>query len=257
MIGEQLGLALDVDVPDGPDSVRLICGDVREAIALVEEPVGIVHADCPWSYSTTIARGTDGDDLAELPYATDSDLEGFARVIDEAFDVAVADCYLLSWCTFPQLRAWFLAEHAFGMRWEYLTGGAWVKYSPTSAGLELGAPGIGHHWRGDSELLLVYRKGRPAPLATIRNAYALEVELDEAGLAYLEQRGRNSEKPVKWLEQLLGAFCGPGLDVLDLYSGLAPLARATLSTGHGYVGAEIDVERHRAALALLAQHRVA
>lgn len=251
----QLALVPSPRPPGPPDGIRLIHGDVREAIE-VADGVGLVHSDCPWAYGTAVARDSGGDDLAVLPYKTDANLAGFASVVDASFDCAVADCYLLHWVTFPQLRPWFIAEHTFGMRWEYVTGGAWVKYSATRAGLQLGAPGIGFHWRGDSEILLIYRKGRPKPLRTVRNAYAIEVDLDEAGLAYLEQRGRNSEKPVAWLEQLVEAFSAPGCEALDLYAGLAPLARACLSTDRRYVGAELLADRHDSALSLLAQHRV-
>jgi DNA modification methylase len=42
-----------------------------------------------------------------------------------------------------------------------------------------------------------------------------------------------------------------GCLVLDLYAGLAPMARACKATGRDYLGAEIDPERHRHAMAKL------
>jgi hypothetical protein len=42
--------------------------------------------------------------------------------------------------------------------------------------------------------------------------------------------------------------------VLDLYAGMAPLARACLGTGRRYLGAEIDLERHKQALGRLHRH---
>lgn len=251
MTGAQGRFGFPSTPPAAPESVRLLLGHVREALELAAG-VGLVHADPPWSYGTAVARDTDGDDLAVLPYGV-ATMSEIADTLDQSFDVAAPDSYLLCWSTFPTLADWL--DEAATMRWQYVTGGAWVKYTPTATGLELGAPGIGYHWRGDAELLLVYRKGRPAPLEVIRNAHATRVALDELGLAHLAPRGRHSEKPIPWLEELLGAFCPAGAEVLDLYSGLAPLARACVNTGRRYLGAEIDPERHAASLSLLAQHR--
>ena len=44
----------------------------------------------------------------------------------------------------------------------------------------------------------------------------------------------------------------PGDLVLDLFAGMAPVARACARTGRRYVGAEIDPERYRQAVNRLA-----
>jgi N6-adenosine-specific RNA methylase IME4 len=244
----QLALGLDVRPPVAPDEVRLLLGDVREALELADG-VGLVHADPPWSYGQR-PDGVLPEKRAAGQYTTTTTHE-IAEVVEAAFEVAAPDCYLVLWSTFPTLREWFAASS--GLSWEYVSGGAWTKYRLAGRELELGSPGIGYHWRGDVEPVLLYRKGRPRPLSTTRNAH-VGLEL-EAHLVALEARGRHSEKPLAFLEQLVEAFSSPGAEVLDLYSGLAPLSRACLATGRRYLGAEIDPERHAAALSLLAQGR--
>jgi N6-adenosine-specific RNA methylase IME4 len=247
MTGGQLDLGLDVQAPAAPDGIRLLLGDVSEALELAEG-VGLVHADPPWLYRTAVARDTGGDeaDLAVVPYACASMCE-IAATIEAAFEVAASDCYLLVWSTWPTLHDWLVESS--GLSWQYISGGAWLKYRRIGVEVDLGAPGIGYHWRGDVEPILLYRKGRPKPLGMVRNGH---VDFEHE-LVVVEPRGRHSEKPVAFLQRLVEAFSAPDAEVFDLYSGLAPLARACRRTGRRYLGAEIDPERHAAALSLLAQ----
>ena len=67
--------------------------------------------------------------------------------------------------------------------------------------------------------------------------------------------GDHSEKPLDWLRAIVRAWTSPGDLVLDLYAGLAPMARACLLEGRRYVGAEVDPERHRKGMERL--HRAA
>jgi len=256
MIGSQLGLGLGVDPPAPPDGVRLLLGDVGEALELAEG-VALVHADPPWSYRSAPARDQTGDrNRAAITYDCASMAE-VALVVEAAFEAAAPDCYLVLWSTFPTLREWFQASA--GLSWRYLSGGAWLKYRRAGPGPEvtLGTPGIGFHWRGDVEPLLLYCKGKPRPFSTVRNAHVgidPAAALDEL-LVGVEARGRHSEKPLAFLQRLVEGFAEPGGEVLDLYSGLAPLARVCARAGRRYLGAEIDPERHAAALSLLAQDR--
>ena len=130
-------------------------------------------------------------------------------------------------------REWFLAESSAGIRWRYVTGGSWLK---------TGRMGIGFHWRGDAEPPLIYVKGKPGrPRCAISSGYQ-------------STRGAHSEKPVPFLRSMLRAWSPDGGTVMDMYAGLAPLARACVDEGRQYVGAEIDPTRRADALALLARH---
>jgi hypothetical protein len=187
----------------------------------------IVHADPPWSYGNrAICRG-DGT-KSELPYGVLTYAPILAH-LDAAFDAAADDAYLFLWTTWPHLALWLAAAEG-NMRWRYLSGGVWAK---------TGGIGIGLHWRGDSEPVLLYAKGKPRPrLRNLRNTY-------------VGPRTRHSEKPDAWLGQVFDALSDPGDLVLDLYAGMAPAARACIAVGRRYVGAEIDAARHAEAVASL------
>lgn len=196
---------------------------------LVAERPGaqLIMADPPWSYNVK------GENVrsAEEHYALISN-EDIAADLEAAYDMAAPGARLVVWCTFPKLGEWFQAFA--GSRWRYVTGGAWGKD---------GGAGIGYHWRGRSEIVLVYVKGSPGrPSEAIPNFH-------------LSTRERHSEKPVDWLRAMIRAWSGPGEVVVDLYAGLAPVARACVAEGRGYLGAEIDPERRRSALEALAAYR--
>jgi N6-adenosine-specific RNA methylase IME4 len=177
----------------------------------------LIHADPPWLYDQAGANGN-----AQSHYVGLS-CEQIAQHVDAAYDLALSDAYLLLWLTGPKLREWFAAAEAQGLRWRQLSAGHWVK-----SGI-----GVGQHWRGDGELLVLYKKGSAAPRhRSLSNTYRSDRTRD------------HSEKPQEWLRQLLEAFAPERGLVVDLYAGLAPLARACHQTGHRYVGAEIDPKRH-------------
>jgi len=203
--------------------------DVLELVNDDDRPgFDLVVVDFPWSYRN---GGTNGS--PDGHYDVTDNLRGFAGVLADVYERAPINCYALVWCTFPMLGDWFAAAAAVPrMGWRYLTGGAWVKP---------GAPGAGIHWRGNAEVLLIYKKGTPKPYSrqALRNFHS-------------EAIGQHSEKPTSWYTQLLPHFCRAGGRVLDLYAGMAPVARACLETGHHYLGAELDPKRHQKALAALA-----
>lgn len=194
-----------------------------DVVELLEDPTlqrsaELVHADPPWSYD----RG-DRNGAAEAAYEV-LDLGGIVAHVDRAYDLALDGSRLLLWCTFPKLREWFEASR--NLRWRYVSGGAWTKEGV----------GVGDHWRGDAEILLMYVKGSPTrPLGVLSNAH------HGARLAH-------SEKPEAWLRAIVAQLTAPGALVIDLYAGLAPLARASRAEGRRYVGAEIDSDRHALAL---------
>ncbi len=200
--------------------IDLRCCDVAEILA-ESRGARLVMADPPWVYNNT---GTEGAACQEYDLIDEAAISVHLRA---AYDCAADDAYLLCWCTWPKLAEWLTAGRDIG--WGYKSGGCWHKTS----GL-----GVGFHWRGDTEPLLLYTKGSPRPVGCVRNGYG-------------SPRQAHSEKPAEWLSALVEAFTEPGDLVLDVYSGLAPMARACLATGRRYLGAEIDPERHQMAMARL------
>lgn len=185
----------------------------------------LVHADPPWAYDKG-GRGAAGNH-----YATTDEMGGFVDALNRAYDLAADDAILLVWVTAPMLAGWARAVLDHELRWEEFTPGFWLKTHT----------GLGGVWRGQVELLCMYRKGNPKPFQ--REAFA---NVHQSG------RTEHSEKPVAWLTELVAALAPEGGLVLDLYAGLAPLARACRATGRRYVGAEFDADRRAKALDLLA-----
>jgi len=221
-------------VAAAPDGIDLRCCDVAELLDEVEG-ASLVVADPPWSYRNAGAEGNADTQYELLTNAA------ILEHVDEAYTSASENAYLALWCTWPKLDEWMTCAHLGAsrpspwLRWSYVSGGAWTK----SHGL-----GVGFHWRGDSEPLLLYRKGKPRALATASNAHATPRRLI-----------LHSEKPLSWARDHVRAWCPPGGLVLDLYAGMAPYARACHLEGRRYIGAEIDPKRHADALGLLAQVR--
>lgn len=216
--------------PTVPD-IDLRCCDVAEVLAECRG-ARLVHADPPWSYDSGGVPGQSGWGpgsamAGPCPYECLSD-DAMAEHIDAAWDSASGSAYLVLWTTWPMLHQWLSASKK--SRWTYKTGGVWGKNDRL---------GIGFHWRGDSEPVLIYVKGNPRPLG--RSTSNL----------HLSGRQAHSEKPVDFLCGMLDAWTSPGDLVLDLYAGLAPMARACKATGRRYLGAEIDPERHQTAMARL------
>ncbi|MGA0946730.1 MAG: hypothetical protein ACO3UW_13285, partial [Candidatus Nanopelagicales bacterium] len=119
-----------------------------------------------------------------------------------------------------------------GLKWK--SGGAWVKGGP---------PGVGYHWRGHAEPVLIGTTDGTAGRAAciVRAGHASEPE-------------EHSRKPAPWMADWCRAWVPPGGLVLDLYAGLGPVAEAVVMAGEGrrYVGAEIDPDRHAMACARVA-----
>ena len=209
--------------------IDLRCCDVAEVLDEVRG-AALVTADPPWVYNCKQARdhGVASSDFACVGEHYDTlTLDDIAAHVSASYACATDSARLLLWTTFPQLADWMAADAG---RWRYVTGGAWTKDDRL---------GQGHHWRGMVEPLLVYVKGSNAPINMA------------TGNAYISKRTEHSQKPMEWLCTLLETWTNPGDLVLDLYAGLAPMARACKATGRDYIGAEIDPERHRHAMAKL------
>lgn len=223
--------------PRPPDlrarGIDLRCCDVADLLESMQEPADLVVADPPWKYANN-QNGRASEHYALI------DLDNIVAHVDAAYRVARTDSYLAVWYTFPFAQVWLRRELA----WRYITGGAWAKP---------GLPGAGYHWRGNAEGVAVYGKGKPRPCTTdvLLSCHVSSRASDgtpgNSGVLH-------SRKPADWQAGWVRNWCPPGGLVLDLYAGLGSVAEAVLLAGEGrrYVGAEIDPERHAAALALLA-----
>jgi site-specific DNA-methyltransferase (adenine-specific) len=230
----QLAL-LSATLPAPPAGIDLRCCDTAAMLATVRG-ARLIVADPPWRYESEGVRMGSPDapsNLGAVPYPA-MEIADIAAVVDSSFDCAAAGARLAMWCTFPMLGYWMGAFR--GSRWAYKTGGAWGKVAGAS-----GSCGVGYHWRGRAEILLIYVKGSPP----INRAEHLSNH-------HVSPTTGHSEKPTDWLRTMLRAWTEPGDLVVDLFAGLGPVARACAAEGRRYVGAEIDPERHRMALERLA-----
>ena len=206
----------------GPN-IELRCCAFESVLAAAPRVCGVV-ADPPWDYNN---RGGNGGVEGQYGSLTNADIAGH---LDASWDLVPTDAYLIVWCTWPKLLEW--TEAARTMRWRYVTGGAWVK----SNGF-----GVGYHAAGDSELVLYYVKGSPRP-ADGRQTNGWHAP-----------RLGHSEKPQAALEPIVRTVAPEGGVILDPYAGeSASLARACKRLGRGYLGCEIDAERHATAVRRLA-----
>lgn len=186
----------------------------------------LIHADPPWAYDNTGTRGNAADQYEGL------NNKEIAAHVEAAYRVAKQGSYLVVWCTFPKLQEWLTTPLN---DWQYITGGAWGKTN----GL-----GVGFHFRGDAELLLLYKKGKPKPLITTSNLW-------------LAPRIGHSEKPQTALRALVKMAVPQSGLVVDLYAGAsASMARACRALGRRYIGAEIDSQRQQEAIRRLHQQEM-
>lgn len=224
-MSEPLSMFATMAPPRPPPSIDLRCCDVREMLASVRG-ARLIVADPPWTYDNASVAGNAEDEypLLELPE--------IVSILDQSYDSAAPDSRFACWYTFPKDSEWYEAGNA-GARWgRRVTGGAWTK---------IGTCGIGYHWRGYTEPVALFTRGTVGrPNEAILNGYC-------------SRPTGHSEKPIAWMREWLRAWTDPGDLVVDVFAGLAPLARACLAEGRRYVGAEIDPERHGIALVRLAQ----
>ena len=226
--------------PEPPkyEGIDLLCCSVEALIKRLEGVQGVemlrpalVVADPPWSY--TQAPGVASP---ELHYQVVTDAQ-IASVLSSAYRVAADRARMAVWSTWPKLMEFAGPGGAVAAldswQWRYVSGGSWHK---------TGSGGVCYHWLGASEPVLVYVKGT-----------GLAQKWGPLENAYTSSRTQHSEKPVEWMAGWIERWTEPGDLVLDLYAGLAPLARACLLTGRRYIGAEIDPDRHLQARQRLAR----
>lgn len=222
-----------------PPTIDLRCCDVVEMLASVRG-ARLIHADPPWQYAREagVANPETNGIYGGLPEAD------IVAHLDRAFDAAGPACRLACWYTWPKDAEWTAAGGA-GPRWgARLTGGAWTKMQATESGArKVGGPGVGYHWRGETEPVAVFTRGACGRAGEVLSN------------GHVSPNGDHSEKPVEWLRAWVRAWTSPGDLVVDLYAGMAPMARACLLEGRRYVGAEVDRERWELACTRLARCR--
>lgn len=223
---------LGARVPELPAEVDLRRADVGAVLDDVAPgSVDLVVADPPWDLYAQRPGTAAPDGVYSL-----LDEAAIGEHLRRAVEALRPGGRLALWACWPLLvealgkRQRVPWLHVPGLAWK--SGGAWGK---------LGPPGVGFHWRGHSEPVLVgVREGGAAGRAAVmlRSGHTSTAEA-------------HSRKPVAWIADWVRAWVPPGGLVLDLYAGLGSVAEAVVEAGEGrrYVGAEVDVERHAAALA--------
>ena len=227
---------LDPPVPPVPAAVELHLADVEAVLQeLPESSADLVVADPPWE----LYRERPGVAAPDGRYPVLGEAEIGAHLA-AAVKVLRPGGRLALWTCWPLLVAALAGPKPPWLRVPWLTwrtGGAWSKGGP---------PGVGFHWRGHSEPVLVGVRHGPAGRARgiVRSGWHSTAR-------------EHSRKPAEWMAEWVAAWVPPGGLVVDLYAGLGPVAEAVLLAGDGrrYVGAEIDPERHGAALAAVARCR--
>lgn len=210
-----------------PAGIDLRLGDVRDTLSV--RGAALIHADPPWLYTREagVANPETHDIYGGM---TEADI---ATILDAAYDCAAPGGRLVCWATWPKLLE-FLTAGGAGKRWEYVTGGAWTKI--------LHNGGVGYHWRSTTEPVLIFARRGAAMYVDVKQRHYN---------GHTSHSEEHSRKPLPWLRTMLRAWTPPGALVLDLWSGLAPMAAACALESRRYIGAEIDPERHGRALTFL------
>lgn len=203
----------------------------------------LIHADPPWSY----ARGAGGANPDQNGIYSTISMEEIAGHLRGAHRIGADGSRLLMWATWPKLMEGLsrsgtdcFSEEAIA--WTPVSGGSWHKHNGRKLNF-----GVGFHWAGASEFALLYRKpGRTHRDTSIPLINAHESQITD-----------HSEKPIRWLIQMVERWTAPGDLVVDLYAGLSPLARACAATKRRYLGCEVDPERATAARVRLARGMIA
>lgn len=214
--------------PSAPKGIDLRCCDVTEILKEVRG-ARLIMADPPWQYSV----GAAGKGVAQPEengiYECITD-EVIVNHLSLSYECGQDASRLAVWYTWPKDAEWYDAGNA-GPRWgRRKSGGAWLKERQV---------GVGYHWRGATEPVALFVKGSTGrPNECLLNGYG-------------SVPTAHSEKPLEWLRSWVRAWTEPNDLVMDLYAGLAPMARACMLEGRRYIGAEIDPERHRRALVAL------
>lgn len=215
--------------PPKRPGIDLLWGDCGAGMAALPDGcVDLAIFDPPWSQYDAPAAGANPGTVYEVLSEADigAHLSDGVRLLRPGGRLVMWACWPLLVETFRGSPPSWLAID--GLRW--VTGGSWHKS---------GRLGVGYHWRGHSEPVLVGAKiGQPTGPALIN-----------LRSSYTSQKADHSAKPAEWMADWIRAWVPPGGCVLEPYAGLGSGAVATVLAGEGrrYVGYEVDEERYRAA----------
>lgn len=212
-----------------------------------------LHVDPPWAFrGGKTRRGGAATHYDGLP---DGVIAGHLASLAA---VATDNAYLFVWVTIPKLVEWLTCDPVMrAAGWSYISGAVWGKPN----GL-----GVGWHFRGDAELLLVYKRGKMMPVDGSQSNLWIDPDFgplvadwaDQQNNFLLADRLGHSEKPQAALLDIIHMATQPGDLVLELYAGeFASLPRACVTSGRAYAGCELDKDRHAASLHILAQPTLA
>lgn len=221
----------------------VVLGSHRDLLGMLSggPRIDLLFTDPPWAYHDSGKKNDKLRGQAAAHYDTMSDAD-IALALAAFSDRLNANRYVALWCTFPKMGEWFAASRMIfaSCGLEYITGAAWGKVDPYWGG-KLGA---GHHVRGDAELLLLYRFGKPKPRTTLSNWW-------------VAPRKEHSEKPQTVLRDVVEMTTDPGGLVVDPFAGdTGSLALACRSLGRLYLGSEIDPARQVRAMLRLSQQEM-
>ena len=112
---------------------------------------GVIYADPNWIY------GSFGAKKHGSP-KTHYELAGATQISKiPVHEWAAKDCILLLCATWPKLPQAFEVANGWGFT-DYVTGIPWIKTSPNTGNIRTG---IGFWFQSTSEIILVFRKGKP------------------------------------------------------------------------------------------------
>lgn len=152
---------------------------------------GVIHIDIPWSYEMYSAKGHEKSPHAHYDCMSMEELRAFP-----VGHLAKPDCVMVMWGVFPMMpqAIELMAQYGF----QYKTGGAWAKQSPTG---NKWAFGTGYIFRGAAEFYIVGTVGEPRIKSkSIRNLI-------------VAPRREHSRKPEQIYADIEALWDGPYLDI--------------------------------------------
>ncbi len=152
----------------------------------------VICADCPWPYKCWSGSQLPGR-AADTHYNTMTIEDIMALPVA---DMAAEDCVLLMWVTMPLLMTSGEVGKAWGF--EYKTDAFnWVKHERNGADYM----GMGHWTRANSELCLLFTRGKPKRRAKDVRQVVRTV------------RGKHSAKPLLMYNRIERLLAGPYLEL--------------------------------------------
>ncbi|MDQ4421445.1 MT-A70 family methyltransferase [Sphingobium sp. DEHP117] len=152
---------------------------------------GVLHIDPAWSYQMYSEKGHAKSPHAHYDCMSIDELKSYP-----VGDLAAPDAVMVMWGVFPMMpEALELMAH-YGF--QYKTGGAWAKQSPTGKAWSFGT---GYIFRGAAEFYIVGTIGQPRQKSkSVRNLI-------------VEPRREHSRKPDQIYRDIEALWDGPYIDV--------------------------------------------